>query len=310
MNKEPVNFVETLEYRRFVEFCDACRRYRYIGLCYGRSGVGKTLSARRYSGWDQVEKGPPPHRLADEQVSPAARWHSAFYTVPVVNAPRPVEGEVLHRLHQLQSYAEEPLRREEAAQMAELQAGFDAARREFLETHDWLTVPGSAPAGPPYAEIARTYTQKRRALAADARLILVDEADRLTMASLEQLRDLFDRTGYGLVLLGMPGLQKRLSRYAQFYSRIGFVHEFRPLNESQVRELLSRHWTPPGVALPNVEPLGEEAVAAIIRVTGGNFRLLYRLLTQMERILAINKLASVTPAVVEAARESLVIGDG
>ena len=107
----------------------------------------------------------------------------------------------------------------------------------------------------------------------------------------------------------MPGLEKWLGRYAQFYSRIGFVHEFRPLNESQVREL-ERHWTPPGVALPVAEPLSEEAVAAIIRVTGGNFRLLYRLLTQMERILAINKLSSVTRAVVEAACESLVIGDG
>jgi hypothetical protein len=56
--------------------------------------------------------------------------------------------------------------------------------------------------------------------------------------------------------------------------------------------------------------LEEEAVALVIRVTGGNFRLLCRLLTQMERILAINKLASVTAAVVEAARENLVIGEG
>jgi hypothetical protein len=53
---------------------------------------------------------------------------------------------------------------------------------------------------------------------------------------------------------------------------------------------------------------GEEALAAIIRVTGGNFRLLQRLITQIARLVEINALQTVTCEVVEAARESPVIG--
>ena len=73
-------------------------------------------------------------------------------------------------------------------------------------------------------------------------------------------------------------------------------------------QLLEQRWAPPGVRLPP-QPLDSDTVAVIIRITGGNFRLLDRLLTQMERIVEINALQEVTKAVVEAARESLVIGE-
>ena len=98
-----------------------------------------------------------------------------------------------------------------------------------------------------------------------------------------------------------------MARYPQLYSRIGFVHEFLPLDATEMRALLHRRWTPQGVSLPP-EPVTEEVAAAVLRITGGNFRRFNRLLTQLERILEINRLKQISKAVVEAARQSLVIG--
>jgi DNA transposition AAA+ family ATPase len=73
-------------------------------------------------------------------------------------------------------------------------------------------------------------------------LISVDEADRLKMAGLEQMRDLYNRGQLGLALIGMPGLEMRLARYAQLCSRVGFVHQFRTLSTEELQFILAHKW--------------------------------------------------------------------
>jgi DNA transposition AAA+ family ATPase len=139
-------------------------------------------------------------------------------------------------------------------------------------------------------------------------LVIVDEADRLRPSGLEQMRDFYDRRKVALVLIGMPGIEKRLARYPQFYSRVGFVHQFRPLVAQELQVILEHKWRQLGLEFKLEADV--EAIAAIARTTGGNFRLIERLFAQTERILEINAMRVITSDVVQAARESLVIGVG
>ena len=128
------------------------------------------------------------------------------------------------------------------------------------------------------------------------------------MNAVEFIRSVFDRKNIGVLLIGMPGMEKRLSRFPQFYSRVGFAHYYRSLTGDELTFVLTRHWRSLGITLDNADFTDTQAVASIARITGGNFRLLRRLFTQMERVMQINELTVITDEVVEAARSTLVIG--
>lgn len=301
----PDGFVETREHRRFGEFCDTCTRNRYIGLCYGPPGVGKTLSARHYSLWDRVQACEKADTRTRTVVRAASKCTTVFYTTPVVNGASSLQRDIQHRRSFLQKLSLEPIRERETERMERLWRRADELRDCVKNPHGYRGEKAKKAEAAFEAQRARVMQLSKPD---PTTLLIVDEADRLKMASLEQVRDIFDCGGLGLVLIGMPGIEKRLARYPQLYSRVGFVHEFRPLNEIEMRGLFQGQGLILGVALPPDALNDEEAIAAILRVTGGNLRLLNRLLTQIARVLEINGLRRVTAAVVESARESLVIG--
>lgn len=100
----------------------------------------------------------------------------------------------------------------------------------------------------------------------------------------------------------------QFSHYPQFYSRVGFAHHYRPLTGEELTIVLNRHWHKLGLELDPDDFIDAQAVAAVARIIGGNFRLLQRLFAQIHRILKINELHTITADVVETARSTLVIG--
>lgn len=125
----------------------------------------------------------------------------------------------------LKLLARRPVRLEKEVRLDSIRQRDEEHQATMLHKHDWLREP-IPELQPTYGEVAKEYVQKEAQIPDPTSLILVDEADRLRMASLKQVRAIFDEGQLGLILIGMPGLEKRLARYPQFYSRIGFVHDF------------------------------------------------------------------------------------
>ena len=264
-------FLITKEYRRFEEFCNACHREKYIGICHGSPSVGKTLSASYYSKQDGLERffnKDTPDRDVAEISKQLIFSRSIFYTPPVRNTARRIERDL------------------EACRFELFSSFHSNGRKEASE--------GTSSASENQSK---------------GILVIIDEADRLQLKSLEQVRAIYDERGWGIILIGIPGLEKRLARYPQLYSRIGFAHEYCPIGEEEMLFILEHHWEKLGLKLHKEDFSDTEAVAAIIRITNGNFRLVHRLFSQIKRIMNVNKLSSITKEVVEIARDCLVIGN-
>src|SRR5699024_9461680 len=162
-------FVETKQYRRFEEFCDNCAKYKYMGVCYGNRGVGKTFYAQYYANWDYVNPIITNYKKADDKGSNVhdnrlLNCKYIFYTAPRVR-PQRIYKELINLANKLKLGKIEyrSIKRKE--------------KINGLEEHVRLQ--------PSNYEI---------------NLIIIDEVDRINYKTLEIIRDIYDQLDIGVVL--------------------------------------------------------------------------------------------------------------
>lgn len=105
--------------------------------------------------------------------------------------------------------------------------------------------------------------------------IFVDEADRLHVDRIEDLRDIHDETGAPVVLIGEAELNGLLGERRRIWSRVKQVVDFGPVDEEDVAMLGDEA---AGLII------GPEACARIVRHADGDFRLVWSLLGHLERL--------------------------
>lgn len=276
-------FIITKEYKRFAEFCKACIKEKYMGLCYGPAGVGKSMSAVQFAKWGKVEPQVDEvnTQLSDvygvDPIPDIIQLNTVIYVPEVISTIKTIQQQISLQLYGFNKLKEKALR----IQRNEYSGQYITPQKNHVE------------------------------------LLIIDEADRLQPRWLEHIRDVYDRAAekedpserMAVIFIGMPGIEKRLIRFPQLYSRIGFVHAFKALTHDEVAFIIQHHCQTLDIEVNLIDFMDHEAIATVTRITHGNFRLINRLLKQTLRIIEVNQLSYISKEVIEAARECLVIGN-
>lgn len=83
----------------------------------------------------------------------------------------------------------------------------------------------------------------------------------------------YDRANIALILIGRPKNRKKIQSVTRLYNRVGLVHEYRLLAEEELVFVLECWWHKLGQELNTENFPDTQVVAAIARITRGNFRL-------------------------------------
>ena len=113
------------------------------------------------------------------------------------------------------------------------------------------------------------------------RVVIVDEIDYLIEKSIiETLRDLHDKTGCPMVLVGMGTADKKIARYPHLMDRIYKILKFEKFNSDDVKEILTE--------LTDLK-IKDDAIEYLATRTN-QFRQLVKLINKVEKLMKTNQI--------------------
>lgn len=128
----------------------------------------------------------------------------------------------------------------------------------------------------PQYNIPALFEQATRKLVEKPRMLIIDEVDYLINESraIETIRDLHDKTGIPVLLVGMGAVDKKLRRYKHLFDRIIDIYKFEPFNLDDVKEIITTI----------SEVYIEDEVIEEIHKRANRFRQIVKILSKIEHL--------------------------
>lgn len=122
-------------------------------------------------------------------------------------------------------------------------------------------------------------------------VVLIDEADRLALGRLEDLRDINEATGVSIVLIGEEGLMNKMVSKQRLYSRVAEMVKFEPVGKEDIIAY--------GFQAADLK-ISPEAAALLARKSGGSFRMVHNYMLRMDEFSQANNVKEFDVSQIEA----------
>lgn len=253
-------FVETRQHLRFTEFADFCRGNRFLGICTGRPGVGKEASALAYSKWASMQG------LLDRPRRPCTpppkleNYHTAFWDAEISCTIKRLTSALNGLRNKFDRVMSDSMNWHQPDRLRQNQLPCD----EFLE------------------------------------LIIINQAQRLSLLCLDAINDFRKKNKIGFVLLAVPGFDRKLKLYDQVGNDVALFHEYASPRSEELKQILELRWS-------KEITVEDAAITVIEAVTNSNIQRALNVQAEIERVRAINSCNTISPELVQAATSSLLL---